>query len=277
MLGEVVDVAEVANEGKQEGSRQRGLKGWDEGMDIDEEKMREMMVGKGLDSVMKNRTSSKRPVNTGRAKRFLRKFQSFWMRDFDPDVSVPPICSQLWFSRHPATDAFVREHFTEDLAHYNNELANEMPGEWAEVLASDIGTAAVLTLSGRMAHIIHAGSAKAWECDEANRLAAFMSVHAGAQMRLGPVRGSLLLMPLIDAESKSSLEAALQNIDHLIYHTKPHQLDYVNSFKKLAEAHYEVLKKFGRYPLRNEVLGRESSPEEQVYIDEAKSVLLQRQ
>jgi len=33
-----------------------------------------------------------------------------------------------------------------------------------------------------------------------------------------------------------------------------------------AEQHYEIIKKFDRFPHRNEILGRQSTPEELVYI-----------
>jgi uncharacterized protein (DUF924 family) len=35
-----------------------------------------------------------------------------------------------------------------------------------------------------------------------------------------------------------------------------------------ARAHQEVIARFGRFPTRNEALGRQSSPEEQAYLDE---------
>lgn len=215
-------------------------------------------------------------IGTGRARLFLSKFEKFWFQDFDPDVPVPQVCSELWFCRNPATDAFIRQNFEEDLASYSRELESEQPGEWADILRYDIGTLAVLTMSGRFSHIIHEGSSAAYRRDDANRMAAFMSIHTGSQMRMGPVKGALMLTPLIDAESLRSVEAARANLDNLLYVTKHHQLDFMNGFVRYVEDHMEVLKKFNRYPLRNDAMGRESTPEELEYIEEAKS-LLQRQ
>jgi uncharacterized protein (DUF924 family) len=39
-------------------------------------------------------------------------------------------------------------------------------------------------------------------------------------------------------------------------------------FQDFARTHCSVVERFGRYPKRNAVLNRETTPEEQTYIDE---------
>ena len=39
------------------------------------------------------------------------------------------------------------------------------------------------------------------------------------------------------------------------------------SFFKFAEQHYSIIERFGRFPQRNALLGRESTPEEKLYLE----------
>ena len=45
--------------------------------------------------------------------------------------------------------------------------------------------------------------------------------------------------------------------------------DYSNIFVTYAKKHRDIIENFGRYPHRNEVLGRESTPEEIEYLRDA--------
>jgi len=40
---------------------------------------------------------------------------------------------------------------------------------------------------------------------------------------------------------------------------------------KYAKKHFDIIEKFGRYPHRNDVLGRESTPEELEYLKNAET------
>jgi len=47
----------------------------------------------------------------------------------------------------------------------------------------------------------------------------------------------------------------------------PHNLSYmVSEFKKYADMHYVIIERFGRFPHRNEILGRKSTPEEVEFL-----------
>ena len=43
---------------------------------------------------------------------------------------------------------------------------------------------------------------------------------------------------------------------------------YTAKMQKSMEAHFNVLDKFGRYPKRNKALGRITTEQEQIYLDE---------
>jgi len=65
-------------------------------------------------------------------------------------------------------------------------------------------------------------------------------------------------MPFMHSESKMMHEFALKLFQRL---GNPVNLDYEKRHKKIIE-------RFGRYPHRNKILGRESTPEELEFLDQ---------
>ncbi|MEM8541002.1 MAG: DUF924 family protein [Pseudomonadota bacterium] len=122
------------------------------------------------------------------------------------------------------------------------------------------------TPKGRLAEIIildqfsrqlYRGSSDAFKNDAMALSLAQEAVAGGHDMSLDQVEQEFLLMPYMHSESA-------------VVH-----LEALNLFRKLSEKsyeyeqkHYEVIKRFGRYPMRNEALGRTSTPDEVAYIAE---------
>lgn len=46
----------------------------------------------------------------------------------------------------------------------------------------------------------------------------------------------------------------------------PEAIKFMENFHKIANDHYDIIKRFGRFPHRNEVLARESTVEEVEYL-----------
>ena len=53
---------------------------------------------------------------------------------------------------------------------------------------------------------------------------------------------------------------ALRNVD-------ADSIDIEAEHTDFAVKHFAIIAKFGRYPYRNQVLGRENTPEEQIWLD----------
>ena len=53
----------------------------------------------------------------------------------------------------------------------------------------------------------------------------------------------------------------------LVQRTMVWEKPMVESFHRYGDMHRDILRQFGRFPHRNSILGRESTPEEQAYLD----------
>ena len=100
------------------------------------------------------------------------------------------------------------------------------------------------------------GTAAAFACDPMALALAQEAVAAGALAALSPVERSFLLLPYMHSESKR-----IHEIAERLYreHAPPENHDF-------ELRHKAIIDRFGRYPHRNALLGRESTPEEREFL-----------
>jgi uncharacterized protein (DUF924 family) len=82
------------------------------------------------------------------------------------------------------------------------------------------------------------------------------TIKSGDDMKLPIEQRTFIYMPYMHSESKEIHEKALEIFKK---HGQPKNLEY-------EIKHKEIIDKFGRYPHRNEILGRESTPEEKEFL-----------
>ena len=84
------------------------------------------------------------------------------------------------------------------------------------------------------------------------------AVALGADRDMSPMERAFLYMPYMHSESPRIHEVALELYDEL---GLEEQYDF-------ELRHKEIIDRFGRYPHRNAILGRESTPEEQAFLQQ---------
>ncbi|MCC7305700.1 MAG: DUF924 domain-containing protein, partial [Alphaproteobacteria bacterium] len=109
---------------------------------------------------------------------------------------------------------------------------------------------------------IFRGTAAEFETDEKALLVAKQAVKKGFDQLLTPEKRFFLYIPfeyserLSDHKKNLELFQSMEEENPVAYRT--------------AQQRYAVIEKFGRYPLRNKILGRESTPEEEMWLEEQK-------
>jgi len=153
--------------------------------------------------------------------------------------------SEQWWKVDPAFDALVRERF---LGLVNQAAAGELHA-WR---ANAKGRLAEILVLDQFPRNIHRGTPGAFACDPVALVLAQEAVAAGALAELTPTERSFLLLPYMHSESRRIHEVA-----EALYreHAPPTNLDF-------ELRHKAIVDRFGRYPHRNRILGRESTPEE---------------
>lgn len=95
-------------------------------------------------------------------------------------------------------------------------------------------------------------------------------IEKGFDRELHPVERIFFYMPFMHSEDLDVQKMSLTLFSELerAFPTPPELSGMLSSSREFAERHYEIIERFGRYPHRNGVLGRESTEEEIVFLKE---------
>ncbi len=166
----------------------------------------------------------------------------FWFDELEP---------AQWFRKDPALDAAIGERFGALLeAAGRGELWawRETPrGRLAEVIVLD-----------QFSRNIHRDSPLAFARDPLALVLAQEAVASGGDRALEVMQRAFLYMPWMHSESLAIHEVALELFDQP---GLEEQLRY-------EHRHRDILLRFGRYPHRNAILGRPSTPEELAFLEQ---------
>ena len=117
---------------------------------------------------------------------------------------------------------------------------------------------------------LYRGEAKAFGFDARALEIALAWIEAGHDERVPPLLSAFGYLPLEHAEDLAmqrrcvSLFAALAT---RVGRVEPAQREQFDGFKSYADRHLAVVERFGRFPHRNALLGRESTEEERAWLD----------
>lgn len=179
-----------------------------------------------------------------------RDVLDFWFSA--PDSSEYGAAREMWFRKSDATDATIRARFGADV---EAALAGERR-DWAN---GPRDTLAVVLLLDQFTRNIFRDTARAFAGDAQALQLAREVVDRGADRLLVPVERWFVYLPFEHSESLSMQEESLRLYRKLAAEGHPDALAW-------AQKHYDVIARFGRFPHRNQLLGRDSSAEELAFL-----------
>lgn len=164
---------------------------------------------------------------------------------------------EAWFRKSEAFDAEVSARFGPLLEH---ALAGGLH-EWDQEGAQ--GTLARIVLLDQLTRNAWRGQGASFAGDALALAAALRLADSGADRSLTPLQRWFAYMPFEHAEDARMQERAVELFSGLARHGQVFEgaLDY-------ARRHRDVIARFGRFPHRNAILGRSSTPEEIAYLSE---------
>ena len=166
---------------------------------------------------------------------------AFW-RDAGPD---------RWYTPDDAFDAEVRRRF---LGLWQSAAAGELSA-WE---ASDDGALALVIVLDQFPRNLFRDDIRTYASDALARAVAQRAVSRGVDARIDPALREFLYLPFMHSEH---LADQLRCIDLS-------RAAGLAESAKWAEHHADIIRRFGRFPHRNRLLGRASTPEEQAFLDE---------
>lgn len=158
----------------------------------------------------------------------------------------------LWFRKSAETDAAIRTRFGTDVA---AALAGDRDA-WADTPQSAV---ALILLLDQFTRNIHRDTPLAFGGDAQALALARKLVDARHDRTLGPYERWFVYLPFEHAESIAAQEESVRLYTTLAEDGWPDALPW-------ARKHHEIVARFGRFPHRNEILGRVSTPEEVEFL-----------
>jgi uncharacterized protein (DUF924 family) len=165
----------------------------------------------------------------------------FW-RDAGPDK---------WFV---AKEAFDHEIGTRFLTTHEAAARGEL-ARWQE---SPEGTLALLILLDQFPRNMFRGAARAFATDPLARSIAEKALARGFDKSVDQALRLFFYLPFMHSETLADQDRSLELFEGL---GDAEQLKY-------AVIHRDIIRRFGRFPHRNDVLGRAATPAERSFLDE---------
>lgn len=178
--------------------------------------------------------------------RLARDVLDFWFGDGEE-----PHWRDAWFKRDDSFDAAIRERFGEAV-----EAA--VAGKLGSLAETRDGALALVLMLDQFTRNIHRGTPHAFSGDAQARRVADSAIAKGFDRTLPRLKRLFFYMPFEHSEDLKDQERAVALIDSL---GLPEPTDY-------AVRHRDVIARFGRFPHRNAILGRASTPEEEAFLKE---------
>jgi uncharacterized protein (DUF924 family) len=178
-------------------------------------------------------------------------------------AAAPPDVTGFWISAGPAkwftkSDAFdqaIRLRF-EPVHHAAAR------GEHADWEASADGALALVILFDQFPRNLYRHSAHAFATDPLARAIAGRAVETGKDQAVDTQLRQFFNLPFMHSEDLTDQDRSVA-----LYEAYDAETGDVESLK-YAVSHRDIIKRFGRFPHRNRALGRETTAEEQAFLDE---------
>ena len=164
-----------------------------------------------------------------------------------------------WFSKNDNFDEKIRKLFLQDL----KKAINNEYDEWQDTPEECV---ALVILLDQFSRNLFRNNPKAFEQDYKTRLIVNEAIDKGYIEKLSKIKILFLLMPLIHSEDINDHIFGHQLVDIYLK-----SFDYFEKVKKSWNNHTIPIKKFSRYPHRNAVLKRKSTPEEEEFLKQPDS------
>jgi uncharacterized protein (DUF924 family) len=166
----------------------------------------------------------------------------FW---FQPDAK------ECWFEPTPAFDQTIRKQFAELFA---RAATGDLKG-WE---GSPEGCLALCILLDQMPRNMFRGHPRAFSTDSKALAVAERALAAGFDRDMPAERKQFIYLPFMHSESLANQLRALALFES----------QGMARNRRYAEEHVQIIRRFGRFPHRNAILGRDSTEAEEAYLDE---------
>lgn len=155
----------------------------------------------------------------------------------------------LWFASTPEFDEALRERF---LATYRAAATGQLE-DWER---TTLGALALVIVLDQFPLNLFRGQPESFATEAAARVVANRAIACGFDREMSPEQRLFLYLPFMHGEALADQERSVRLF----------QQAGLEESLRFARHHRDLIRRFGRFPHRNAILGRESTPDEIAYL-----------
>jgi uncharacterized protein (DUF924 family) len=189
----------------------------------------------------------------------VERVLSFWFGELDAQGCASKDSSERWFQRSDVFDDLVRNDFQRDYDAI-------MTGAREDWLATPRGRLAYIIVLDQLSRNMFRGSPTMFAGDGLALRASLEGIDMGTDRQLRTDERTFFYMPLMHAESLEHQERCVALFQRLRDEVEGEVRDRINSNLQYAIRHRDIIAQWGRFPHRNVLLGRTSTPAEVEFL-----------
>jgi uncharacterized protein (DUF924 family) len=186
---------------------------------------------------------------------------NLWFGPLDGPDFYPTLKASTWFSKTTENKRLMNDHFEEDL-----KLA--VKGDYNIWRESPHGRLALILLLDQIPRNIYGNKPQAFSSDRMAQGLVLEGLQKGDDLKLLPLERAFFYLPLLHAEDPKLQALSISKYQELVNEATPANQSHLQEFLTYAIIHRDIINKFGRFPSRNAIYGRDSTPDEVAYLKE---------
>lgn len=187
--------------------------------------------------------------------------REFWFGDSSDDVTAANRQAGLWWGKNPDIDLQIRQRFeTTLLAAEKNQLA-----DWEN---TPQGVVALVLLTDQFPRNMYRNTPRSFAFDALARGFCRKGLQPDFYMALRPIERIFLHLPLTHSELLQDQEQAVALGTALVEQVAASQKECFAGYLLFAIRHRDIIARFGRFPHRNQILQRQSTPAELEFLQQ---------
>lgn len=179
---------------------------------------------------------------------------TMWFAGVDQPDTAPLM--KRWFGSDPQSDAQLQRDFGPLLAEAEAGGLQSWEAEPESMLA-------LVVLLDQFSRNLHRGSGQAFANDPRARDLAAQAIEKGWDQRFSPLERMFFYLPFEHSESLADQNRCVELFEAL---NREQSNDFFANTLDYARRHRDVIARFGRFPHRNQRLGRSSTPAEEAFL-----------
>ena len=188
----------------------------------------------------------------------------YWLGQTQKDPMPTLERLRLWFGHIPGVEDDIKLKFFD-------VLCNAIRGKYKSWNASARGSLALIIIFDQLNRHMNIGSSSAYAYDERAQSICLAGLNLEINHELDLIERAFFYFPLLHAENIDLQDQSVDLYAQLLSVSMQEARPLYENFYQFAVFHRNMIHKFGRFPHRNEVLGRKSTIAELRFLTQSNS------